>query len=301
MKVLETDNLGKRYRSTWALADCSVSVPSGHIVALVGPNGAGKTTLLNCAVGLVTPTVGRVHVLGRLSPGSRDALQRIAYVAQDAPLFKQLSANDMINVARSLNVSFDEVQARRRLDDLGIQSEVRVGRLSGGQQAQLALTLALSRHPDLLILDEPVARLDPVARHDFLTLVVAAAAEEGLSVIFSSHVISELERIADYVLLLSKGRVELAQPIDQLLSEHMYLCGPTADTDIIRRSCVILEATLGSRQARLLVKERTHRSEIPRGWEAENVGLEDLILAYLRGPAPALTLNNKGMLEGAAQ
>jgi len=286
--VLETFGLGKRYRSGWALSDCTLAIPAGHIVALVGPNGAGKTTLLNCAVGLLRPSSGSVRVLGGLPAGSPGALERVAYVAQDAPLVGQLPTQEMITVARCLNPGFDVQNALRRLQSLEIPLRTRVAKLSGGQQAQLALTLALARHPELLILDEPIARLDPVARHDFMTQVVTAVAEDGLSVIFSSHVVSELERVADYLLLLSRGRVALAGPIDEVLAEHACLSGPADDVRSIANGFDVLDLAAGRRHARVLVRGGFASGQAPAGWESDDVGLEELILAYLRrSPLPS--------------
>ena len=179
MNVVEASGLGKRYGGTWALRECTLEIPAGRVAALVGPNGAGKTTLLNLAVGLTAPSAGEVTVLGGRRAGSPAALDGIAFVAQDTPLYKTLPVADMIYVTRSLNRRFDQPYARARLDELGIPPKRRAGKLSGGQQAQLALTLALARRPRLLVLDEPVAMLDPVARHDFMATVLAAAADGG--------------------------------------------------------------------------------------------------------------------------
>ena len=220
MNVVEASGLGKRYGRTWALRECTLEIPAGQVTALVGPNGAGKTTLLNLAVGLTPPSAGTVTVLGGRRAGSRTALDGIAFVAQDTPLYKSLPVADMLYVTRSLNRRFDQPYARARLDELGIPLKRRAGKLSGGQQAQLALTLALARRPGLLVLDEPVAALDPVARHDFMATVLAAAAADGVSVLLSSHVLTELERVASYLVLLSRGQVRLAGKVGDLLSAH---------------------------------------------------------------------------------
>ena len=206
MNVVEASGLGKRYGGTWALRECSLAIPAGHVAALVGPNGAGKTTLLNLTVGLVAPSAGNVTVLGGLSAGSLAALDGIAFVAQDTPLYKNLSATDMLHLTSNLNRRFDARYAKSRLHDLGIPLQRKTDKLSGGQQSQLALTLALARRPRLLVLDEPVAMLDPIARHDFMATVLMAAADDGVSVLLSSHVLAELERVADYLVLLSHGR-----------------------------------------------------------------------------------------------
>jgi ABC-2 type transport system ATP-binding protein len=220
MNIVEASGLGKRYGRTWALRECTLGIPAGRVAALVGPNGAGKTTLLNLAVGLTAPSAGEVTVLGDLRTGSPAALDGIAFVAQDTPLYANLSVADMIYVTRSLNRRFDQPYAKTRLDMLGIPAKQKTGKLSGGQQAQLALTLALARRPRLLVLDEPVAALDPVARHDFMATVLAAAAADGVSVLLSSHVLTELERVASYLVLLARGRVLLAGEVGDLLAAH---------------------------------------------------------------------------------
>jgi ABC-2 type transport system ATP-binding protein len=217
MNVLEANALGKRYGGTWALRECTLEIPAGHVVALIGPNGAGKTTLLNLAVGLAAPSAGGVTVLGGAPAGSPAALDGIAFVAQDTPLYRSLSVADMIYITGNLNRRFDKAYAQARLQDLGIPPKRKAGKLSGGQQAQLALTLALARRPRLLVLDEPVAMLDPVARHDFMATVQAAAAD-GVSVLLSSHVLTELERVASYLVLLARGQVRLSGQVDDLLA-----------------------------------------------------------------------------------
>jgi ABC-2 type transport system ATP-binding protein len=218
--VLEASGLGKRYGATWALHECTLAVPAGHVAVLVGPNGAGKSTLLNLAVGLADPTAGAVTVLGDLPPGSPAALDGIAFVAQDTPLYKTLSAADLLHLTRNLTRRFDQRYAEARLAELGIPLQRKAGKLSGGQQAQLALTLALARRPHLLVLDEPVAMLDPIARHDFMATVRAAATAGGVSVLLSSHVLTELERVASYLILLARGRVRLAGEVGDLLAYH---------------------------------------------------------------------------------
>ena len=220
MNVVEASGLGKRYGRSWALRECTLEIPAGQVTALVGPNGAGKTTLLNLAVGLTPPSAGSVTVLGGHRPGSPAALDRTAFVAQDTPLYKNLSAGDMIYLTRSLNRHFDQPYARARLAELGIPVKRKSGKLSSGQQAQLALTLALARRPRLLVLDEPVATLDPVARHDFMATVLASAAADGVSVLVSSHVLTELERLAGYLVLMAHGQVRLAGPVGDLLAAH---------------------------------------------------------------------------------
>ena len=218
--IVEASGLGKRYGSTWALRECTLAVPAGHVTVLVGPNGAGKTTLLNIAVGLAAPSAGSVTVLGGRAARSPAALDGIAFVAQDTPLYRNLSVADMVYLTRNLNRRFDRAYAQARLAELGIPLKRRAGKLSGGQQAQVALTLALARRPRLLVLDEPVAMLDPVARHDFMDTVLAAASADGVSVLLSSHVLSELERVAGYLVLLARGQVRLAGQVKDLLATH---------------------------------------------------------------------------------
>ena len=220
MNIIETSALGRRYGSTWALRECTLEIPAGRVAALVGPNGAGKTTLLNLAVGLTAPTAGAVTVLGGRAAGAPAALAGIAFVAQDTPLYRNLSAADMMHVTRNLNRRFDQPYAKARLAELGIPLSRKAGKLSGGQQAQLALTLALARRPRLLVLDEPVAMLDPVARRDFMDTVLTAAAVDGVSVVLSSHVLADLERVAGYLVLLSRGRVQVAGEVAGLLAAH---------------------------------------------------------------------------------
>ena len=282
MNVIETSGLGKRYGSTWALHECTLAIPAGHVAALVGPNGAGKTTLLNLAVGLADPTAGAVTVLGDLPPGSPAALDGIAFVAQDTPVYKNLPAADMLHLTANLNRRFDQHFAEARLGELGIPLNRKAGKLSGGQQAQLALTLALARRPRLLVLDEPVAMLDPVARHDFMATVLAAAADDGVSVVLSSHVLAELERVADYLILLSRGRVQVAGEVEDLLASHRMLTGPAAEASKFAERPVV-HVRRGAAQAHLLVRA-TADDPVPPGWEAHPVGLEELTLAYLREP-----------------
>jgi ABC-2 type transport system ATP-binding protein len=253
--VIEASGLGKRYGSSWALRDCSLAIPAGYVAALVGPNGAGKSTLLNLAVGLAAASAGAVTVLGGRPAGSPAALDGVAFVAQDTPLYKNLSAADMLHLTRNLTRGFDQRYAETRLGELSIPLKRKAGKLSGGQQAQLALTLALARRPRLLVLDEPVAMLDPIARHDFMATVLAAAAD-GVSVVLSSHVLADLERVADYLILLSRGRVQLAGKVEDLLASHRV-------------------ATASARGA------------AGAAGAGDPVGLTELALAYLREPSEA--------------
>ncbi len=287
MNVIESNGLGKRYGTSWALRDCTLAIPSGHVAALVGPNGAGKTTLLNLTVGLTAATEGIVTVLDGWTAGSPAALDGIAFVAQDTPLYRNLSAADMVHMTRNLNRRFDDAYAMSRLAELGIPLARKAGALSGGQQAQLALTLALARRPELLVLDEPMAMLDPLARHDFMATVMTAIADSGVSVLLSSHVLAELERVADYLVLLSEGRVQVAGEVDELLACHRVLTGPAGDADAYTQRLHVVNARRGEAQAHLLVRTGGPHDPVPPGWEAHPVSLEELTLAYMREPAAA--------------
>jgi ABC-2 type transport system ATP-binding protein len=280
MNIIETQALGRRFGSTWALRDCTLTIPEGHLVAVVGPNGAGKTTLLNIVVGLTAATSGEVSVLGGVPVGSIDALDGIAFVAQDMPLYRHLTVADMLHLTRNLNHRFDNAYARRRLGELGIADKARAGTLSGGQRAQLALTLALARHPRLLVLDEPTAPLDPLARHDFMATVMAAMADEGLSVLLSSHGLAELERVADYLVLITRGLVRVAGTVDEIVAQHRLVTGPVAQPSDARWE--ILETREAGTQRHLLIRLGTNDDPVHSGWEARPVGIEELALAYLR-------------------
>jgi ABC-2 type transport system ATP-binding protein len=280
MNIIESRALGRRFGSTWALRDCTLAIPEGHLVAVVGPNGAGKTTLLNIVVGLTSATTGDVSVLGGIPVGSLDALDGIAFVAQDMPLYRHLTVADMLHLTRNLNLRFDNAYARRRLGELGITDKARAGTLSGGQRAQLALTLALARHPRLLVLDEPTAPLDPLARHDFMATVMAAMADEGLSVLLSSHGLAELERVADYLVLITRGLVRLAGTVDEVVAHHRLVAGPVAQPS--DPSWEILETREAGTQKHLLVRLSGSDDPVRSGWEARRVGIEELALAYLR-------------------
>ncbi|HEY7260750.1 MAG TPA: ATP-binding cassette domain-containing protein, partial [Trebonia sp.] len=174
---------------------------------------------------------------------------------------------------------------RARLAELGIPQDRKAGKLSGGQRAQLALTVALARRPKLLILDEPVSMLDPIARHDFMGNVMTAAAADGVSVVLSSHVLADLERVADYLILLSRGQVQVAGQVDDVLASHRMLTCPAAEADTYAQRPVV-HTSRGAAQAHLLVRA-TAGDPVPPGWEAHPVGLEELALAYLREPGAA--------------
>jgi ABC-2 type transport system ATP-binding protein len=300
MNVIEAAGLGKRYWTTWALRDCTLAIPAGRVAALAGPNGAGKTTLMHMAVGLTTPTEGRVTVLGGRPAGSPGALNRVAFVAQDVPLYKHLPVEDMVRVARALNDRhWDQRRADQRLAALDVPPRRKVGKLSRGQQAQVALTIALARRPEFLVLDEPLAPLDPLARHEFLASVMETAAEDGTSVLFSSHVLGELERAADYLVVLAGGHVQVAGDVETLLAAHQILTGPTAGAGTVGAQFDVVYAEQGSAQAHLLVRRRTAAGQPPGGWQAHPVTLEELMLAYLREPGASALPGPEPLAMGA--
>ena len=281
--ALEATGLGKRYGRTWALRDCSLALPQGRIAALVGPNGAGKTTLLHLAVGLLAPTAGAIRVLGG-TPGRDPALlARVGFVAQDAPLYGDFTVAEHLTMGGRLNPRFDQALARDRLGRLGIPLDRRVGTLSGGQRAQVALAMALAKRPQLLLLDEPVASLDPLARREFLQALMGSVAEQGLTVLLSSHLLADLERVCDYLLVLQASRVQVLGPVDDLLDRHKLLVGPRRDPDRIAGVAAVVRATHTGRQSTLLV--RTDGPVRDPAMAVADVTLEDLVLAYLADPS----------------
>jgi len=232
-------------------------------------------------VGLTAPTAGSITVLGGALPGSNDALQRIGFVAQDTPLYKNLSVADTLRLVANLSPTWDEADARAHLASLEIPLDRKVGHLSGGQQAQVSLAVALARHPELLVLDEPLARLDPLARHDFMAVLMAAVAEEGISVLFSSHVLAELERVCDYLVVLNHGRVQVAGDVEDLLDSHRILTGPTAEAAGVAASLLLVQAQQADRQTSLLART-SGEFTAPEGWAASPTNLEELVLSYMR-------------------
>jgi ABC-2 type transport system ATP-binding protein len=287
--ALRATGLGRRYgRRGWALRDCTLELPSGRIIGLVGANGAGKTTLLHLAIGLLKPTEGAVSMFGRtIRMDQPEGLAQVGFVAQDHPLYRGFTVADMIHFGRSLNPRFDRAGAERRLRDLGIPLGQQAGGLSGGQQAQVALTLALAKQPRILILDEPVASLDPLARREVMKTLVDAVADTDLTVLLSSHVVAELERVCDHLVLLHNGRVRLTGDIDDLLAGHRLLTGPRTDRDT--GIAGVITATHGERHSNLLVRQPADVPAHPR-WESHPISLEDLVLAYLAHPDEAIAV-----------
>jgi ABC-2 type transport system ATP-binding protein len=283
--AIETRRLSKRYRKVTALADCTITVPEGRISALIGPNGAGKTTLLRLLAGLATPTAGEVAVLGGTPRQDPAFLAGIGYVAQEIPLYRRLSAADHIAAGAHLNPRWDAESVRQRLAGLEIPLGQKVGTLSGGQRAQVALSLTLAKRPRLLLLDEPVAALDPLARRQFLAALADAVAGGDLTVVLSSHIVADLERVCDHLILLAASRVQVVGDIDAILADHQVLIGPRKDTTAIERTHSIVQATHTPRQSTLLV--RGSARVIDPAWVTESVGLEELVLGYMGQDAPA--------------
>jgi ABC-2 type transport system ATP-binding protein len=276
--VLEARGLGKKYRRRWALTDCDLDVPAGRVVGLVGPNGAGKSTLLKLAVGLLRPTTGTVRTLGSLPAEGPQQLAKVGFVAQDTPTYAGLSVEDHLRLGARLNPGWDDALARERIHRLGLDPSQRAGKLSGGQRAQLALTLGIAKRPQLLVLDEPVSSLDPLARREFLQVLMAAVAEQQLSVVLSSHVVSDVERACDYLVVLVDSRIEVAGDIDTLLATHVRLVGPRRDTPLPGDQHVI-SASHTDRQSTLLV--RTTQPVHDPAWTVSELTLEDIVLAYM--------------------
>jgi len=276
--------LGKRYGRNWALKDCTVEIPTGRISGLVGPNGAGKTTLLNIAVGLLTPSEGTIQVVGGRPAVDAAQLGKVGFVAQDTPTYPGLSVADHLQFGRRTNPTWDDALAQQRIADLGIDPKKKASKLSGGQRAQLALTLAVAKRPEILILDEPVAALDPLARREFLRSLTSYVAEYGVSVVLSSHLVADLERVCDHMVALVQSRVRLAGDVDELLASHRRLIGPRRDPASLPAGQQVIEDSHTDRQSTLLV--RTTSPIHDPAWQVEEVGLEDILLAYMGSGAP---------------
>ncbi|MFG2825260.1 ABC transporter ATP-binding protein [Kitasatospora sp. NPDC048365] len=285
--VIRARGLGKRYRRRWALQDCHLDVPAGKVVGLVGPNGAGKSTLLNLASGMLAPTEGEIEVTGGRPGADAAQLAKVGFVAQDTPTYARLSVADHLELGRRLNPRWDAAVAEERIRRLGLDPKQKAGALSGGQRAQLALTVAIAKRPELLILDEPVAALDPLARREFMQDLLEAVADQELSVLLSSHLVSDVERSCDHLVVLVDSRVRVAGDLEHLLATHHRLVGPRRDPATLPDTQQVVTASHTDRQSTLLV-----RSEQPihdPGWTVSRLGLEDLVLAYLDPSAAAET------------
>jgi len=278
--ALETRGLGRRYGSEWALQGCTLEIPCGTVTALVGPNGAGKTTLLRLAVGLTQPSAGSVRVYG-LDPRAEaaEALPRVGFLAQEHPLYGGFTIDEMLRVGRELNPGWDDDAARDRISELDLPLKKKVRSLSGGQRAQVALTLALAKRPELLLLDEPVASLDPLARREFMQSVVEAVAERELTVVLSSHILADLERVCDHLVILATGRTQLVGSIDEIVAGHRLLTGPRDAAEDVTRMHDIVRESHADRQTTLLVRANGHVYDAR--WTVHELDLEEIVLAYL--------------------
>jgi ABC-2 type transport system ATP-binding protein len=293
--ALVTTNLGRRYRSVWALRDCTLEVPSGSITGLVGPNGAGKSTLLRLAVGLSAPTTGTVSVLGTpVRANGTDHLSRVGYLDQLRPLYLGLKVSELLTLGRKVNSRWDDDFAHGWLRDLDIPLDVRTGRLSVGQQVLVALALCMAKRPALLLLDEPTASLDPLARQQLFQALLSYAADGETTVVLSSHVLSELEPICDHLVLLSRARPVIATSVEELLSTHRVIIGPPLKP--MPPGLVVVGDQVATRQTSVLVRGRPDR--LGAQWQVAEPALDEILLAYLAaGDAVGGSLR---VLEGRA-
>jgi ABC-2 type transport system ATP-binding protein len=280
--VIQAQGLGKRYGRRWALTDCTLAIPAGRVVGLVGPNGAGKTTLLHLTVGLLAPTSGSIRVLGGRPAANPAQLAKVGFVAQDSPTYAGLSVADHLKLGARLNPGWDAALASDRIERLGLDSARKAGQLSGGQRAQLALTLGVAKRPELLILDEPVAALDPLARREFLQGLMEATVEHELSVVLSSHLVSDLERACDYLIVLVDSRVRVAGEVEELLATHHRLSGPRRDPTRLPTDQHVVAASHTDRQTTLII--HTDAPIHDPAWTVSQLSLEDLVLAYMGKP-----------------
>jgi len=281
-EVIQAEGLTKRYGRRPALTDCHLTVPRGRVIGLVGPNGAGKSTLLQLACGLIAPSSGALRVLGG-RPGTQ--LSKVGFVAQDTPVYARLTVAEHLKLGARLNPGWDAALANRRISQLGLPPGQQAGRLSGGQRAQLALTVAAAKRPELLILDEPAAALDPLARKDFLRNLLEFVAELGASAVLSSHLLSDVERSCDHLIVLGNSRVQVAGDVRELLATHYRLTAPTTGLDRLPTGIEVIQAEHGGGQTRVI--GRAHGQLPGAPWVAERIELEELALAYLTRAAVA--------------
>jgi ABC-2 type transport system ATP-binding protein len=277
--AIEARSLGRAYGSSWALQDCTLDIPAGCVTGLVGPNGAGKTTLLNLATGMLRPTTGSIQVLGGVPGRGTDQLRKVGFVAQETPVYAGLSVADHLKLGQHMNARWDPELAAGRIRELKLDPKRKAGRLSGGQRAQLALTMALARRPELLILDEPVASLDPLARREFLERLADATQGTQMSIVMSSHLVSDLERICDYLVVLVDSRIQIAGPVTDLLAGHHLISGPTLDPSSLPGGAEIISAARGLGQTTALVRAAA-APQYP-AWTVTRPNLEDVVLAYM--------------------
>ncbi|MFJ8020540.1 ATP-binding cassette domain-containing protein [Streptomyces sp. NPDC096311] len=272
--------LGFRYRARggWALRDCEFTVPGGRVTALVGRNGAGKSTLLHLAAGLLRPRAGEIRVLDAAVPGTPETRARVALLTQDKPLYPRFTVADTLLMGEKLNSSWDQAVAEGTVREGGIALSARVGELSPGHRTRVALALALGKRPDLLLLDEPMADLDPVARGEIMAALMAEAAEHGTSIVLSSHVLPELEQTCDRVLLLRDGRVELSEDAEALRESHAVLTGHADQADTLAARHTVVHRRAGGRQMTALVRQH---GPLVGDWHVDRPSLEDILIGYL--------------------
>ena len=285
--ILQASGLGMRYGRRRALTDCTLDIPPGRVVGLVGPNGAGKSTLLKLACGFLAPTSGGISVLGSTPGSGAGQLARVGFLAQDAPVYPNLSVGDHLRLGKHLNPRWDQGFAERRIARLGLDPAQKAGKLSGGQRAQLALTVAAGKRPELLLLDEPVAGLDPLARRDFLNHLMESVGQRDTAVVLSSHLISDLERVCDYLIVLVASRVRLAGEVDRIAAAHHRITCARRDPGELPAGLDVVSAKHSGRQSAFVV--RAHAPMPDGDWAVAPLSMEDLVLAYLegagRGPA----------------
>ncbi|WP_030617246.1 ABC transporter ATP-binding protein [Streptomyces sclerotialus] len=290
--AVEARGLGKKYRRGWALRDVSFRIPAGRICALVGPNGAGKSTFLGTATRLVRPSAGTLELFG-VPVTDPAVLPRFAFLAQDKPLYKRFTVAETLRMGRELNPDWDQAAAERIVRSGDVPLTARIGTLSGGQRTRVAFALAFGKRPQLLLLDEPMADLDPLARHELSGLLMAEAAEHGTTVIMASHVLPELEDMCDFLLVLTGGRLRMAGDTDALLPAHTVITGAAEDGALPRElaaGCTVVEHRVAGRQFTALVRTDVPGAELPAGpWETAFPSMEETLLGYLRAAdAPPL-------------
>jgi ABC-2 type transport system ATP-binding protein len=278
--VLHTQGLTKLYGQHPGLTEANLTIPAGRVVGLVGPNGAGKSTLLGLISGMHKPTHGTIHVLGNKPAANAHQLARVGFVAQDTPVYPTLTVADHLKLGAKLNKTWDHHLAQRRINQVGLNPNQKAGRLSGGQRAQLALALAAAKRPDLLIFDEPVAALDPLARRQFLQNLMEFVSELNVTVILSSHLLSDLERVCDYLILLAAAKVQLAGEVDDLLATHFRLTTTPHDLHHLPPQLDIITTHHTNRHTTLIAR-RTTTTPIPHTIHTERIDLEDMVLAYM--------------------
>ncbi len=285
MTVLRAQGLGKKYKRRWALTGCTLEIEPGHVTGLVGPNGAGKSTLLNLAAGMLASTTGTIEVCGGVPGSGPEQLAKVGYVAQSTPVYAGLTVEEHLRLGERLNPNWDAGLAQRRIERIGLDPKQQAGKLSGGQRAQLALTVGIAKRPELLLLDEPVAALDPLARREFLSDLMESVAEHGVSVVLSSHLVADLERVCDHMIVLVDSRVRIAGDVEHLLATHHRLTGPRRDLGTLPSDQHVISSSHTDRQTTVVV--RTDGPVLDPSWTVGGLGLEDLVLEYMSNPVTA--------------